>query len=85
MKSHENFRKMNYYDINNTEVLNEMIMPCLTTGFHIQELVGHVEVREAVIVGLIALLTPTLDDVIRPAVTDTPLPQHLQQVTKLLW
>jgi len=45
----------------------------------LKELVGHDEVREVVIVGLIALLTPTLDDVIRPPVSDTPLPQHLQQ------
>ena len=50
----------------------------------LKELVGHDEVREVVIVGLIALLTPTLDDVIRPPVSDTPLPQHLQQVSHIL-
>lgn len=45
----------------------------------LKELVEYEEVREVVITGLIILLTPVLDDIIRPPVSDTPLPQHLQQ------
>ena len=41
-------------------------------------LVDYEDVREVVVCGLIALLTPTLDDVSRA--TDAPLAQHLQQV-----
>lgn len=45
----------------------------------LKELVGYEEVRVSVVGGLVTLLTPTLDDVTKPALSDTPLPQHLQQ------
>eukprot|EP00116_Pleurobrachia_bachei_P004339 sb/3464601/ len=43
----------------------------------LQMLVDYEDVKEVVVCGLIALLTPTLDDVSRA--TDAPLAQHLQQ------